>query len=140
MKAEQATTEPTNATAHEAGFIASFVIPDKRSRYSEFLPKPKRRNEILGRFNHFFDFIPERATQIPRTSAVELARVLRARGAGRLGYVIGGDRDACELPLEEAIDSSLASPCGAVISCIPGRLALYLQEFPPGDAFILNSK
>ena len=140
MKAEQATTEPVPDSIHEAAFIEAFVIPDKRSRYSEFLPKPKRRNEILRRFNHFFDFIPERATQIPRASAFELARVLRARGASRLGYIIGGDRDACELPLEEAIDSSLASPCGAVISCIPGRLALYLQEFPPGDTFILNSK
>jgi len=140
MKAEQATTEPITAAAHEAGFIAAFVVPDKRSRYSEFLPKPKRRNEILGRFNHFFDFLAARATQIPRASAFELARVLRARGAGRLCYVIGGDRDGCELPLEEAIDTSLASPCGAVISCIPGRLALYLQEFPPGDAFILSSK
>jgi hypothetical protein len=140
MKAEHATTTPIVGTAHEAAFIEAFVVLDKRSRYSEFLSRPKRRNEILGRFNHFFDFIPERASQIPRTSASELAQVLRRRGAGRHGYVIGGDRDGCELPLEEAIDSSLASPCGAVISCVPGRLALYLQEFPPGDTFILDSK
>jgi hypothetical protein len=138
MKSEQANTESI-AEAHETGFIASFVIPTKRSRYAEFLRNPKRRNEILRRFNHFFDFIPQRATQIPRTSASELARVLGARGAGRLGYVIGGARDGCELPLEESIETSLASPCGAVISCIPGRLALYLQEFPPGDSFILLS-
>jgi hypothetical protein len=140
MKARQSEAELTPNSAHEAAFVAAFVIPDKRSRYSEFLPKPKRRHEILGRFNHFFDFIPECATQILRGSASVLAQVLRRQGAGRRGYVIGGDRDACELPLEEAIDSSLASPCGAIISCVPGRLALYLQEFPPGDTFILNSK
>jgi hypothetical protein len=67
-----------------------------------------------------------------------LAEILRARGADRLGYIIGGDRDGFESPLEEAIDSSLASPSGAIISCIAGRLALFLQEFPPGDTFILN--
>jgi hypothetical protein len=83
--------------------------------------------------------IPQRATQIPRASPSELARVLRTRGAGPLGYVVGGGRDACELPLEEAIESSLASGWGTVVSCIPGRLALYLQEFPRGDTFILST-
>lgn len=140
MKAKQTKTEPVTASAQETAFIAAFVIPDKRSRYANFLPNPKRRGEILNRFNHFFDFIPERATQIPRASSSELAGVLRARGASRLGYVIGGGPDGCELPLEEAIESSLASGWGTVISCIPGRLALYLQEFPPGNAFILNSQ
>jgi hypothetical protein len=140
MKAQQATTKSATASTHEAAFIAAFVIPDKRSRYSDFLPNPKRRGEILNRFNHFFDFIPERATQIPRASSSELAGVLRARGAGRLGYVIGGGPDGIELPLEEAIESSLASGWGTVVSCIPGQLALYLQEYPPGEAFILNSK
>ena len=141
MKAKQATTEPTINSAHEAAFIAAFVIPDKRSRYSDFLPNPKRRGEILNRWNHFFDFIPERATQIPRTSASAFAQLLRRRGAGRLGYVIGdSSSDGCELPLEDAIESALSSGWGAVVSCVPGRLALYLQEFPPGDAFILNSQ
>jgi hypothetical protein len=141
MKAKQAATEAKPNSTHEAAFVAAFVIPDKRSRYSEFLPNPKRRGEILNRWNHFFDFIPERATQIPRASAFELAQVLRRRGAGRVGYVIGdSDSDGRELPLEDAIESALASGWGAVVSCIPGRLALYLQEFPPGDAFILHSK
>ena len=139
MKAKQAATEATPNSTHEAAFVAAFVVADKRSRYLEFLPKPKRRGEILNRWNHFFDFIPERATQVPRTSASELAQALRRRGAGRLGYVIGdSSSDGCELPLEDAIESALASGWGAVVSCVPGRLALYLQEFPPGDAFILN--
>jgi hypothetical protein len=44
------------------------------------------------------------------------------------------------LPLEEAIDGALADPGGVVVSCIPGQLALYIQEFPPGDTFILSWK
>ena len=121
--------------------MEAFIVQDKRSRYLEFLPNPKRRGEILNRWNHFFDFIPERATQIPRTSASELADVLRRRGAGRVGYLMGdGSGDGCEVPLEDAIECALASGWGAIVSCIPGKLALYLQEFPPGAAFILNSK
>lgn len=140
MKAKGPAAEPAPDAAHEAAFVAAFVIPDKRARYLEFLPNPKRRGEILNRWNHFFDFIPERATQVPRTSASELAQALRRRGAGGLGYVIGeGSSDAREMPLESAIESALASGWGAIVSCIPGQLALYLQEFPPGDAFILNS-
>ena len=141
MKAKQASPEALPNSIHEAAFVAAFVIPDKRSRYLEFLPNPKRRAEILNRWNHFFDFIPERATQIPRTSACELAQVLRYHGAGRTGYVMGdSNTDGCDLPLEDAIESALASGWGAVVSCIPARLALYLQEFPPGDAFILSAR
>jgi len=130
----------TPNSAHEASLVAAFVVPDKRARYLEFLPKPKRRGEILNRWNHFFDFIPGLATPIPRASAAELAQALRQRGAGRLGYVMGaGLSDGQEFPLEEAIERALASGWGSVVSCIPGQLALYLQEFPPGDAFILHS-
>jgi hypothetical protein len=139
MNVKRVTKGGTPNPAHEAAFVAAFVIPDKRSRYSDFLSNPKRRSEILNRLNHFFDFIPERAMAIPRGSSVELDRTLRARGAGSHAYVIGSDRDACELPLEEAIDSALAG-WGTIVSCIPGRLALYLQEFPSGDAYILHSQ
>ena len=41
---------------------------------------------------------------------------------------------------EKAIDDALADPSGVVVSCIPGCLALYIQEFPPGDTFILSYK
>jgi hypothetical protein len=57
-------------------------------------------------------------------------------------HIIGGSNkiDGEDLPLEEEIDSALADPRGVVVSCIPGRLALYIQEFPPGDTFILCYK
>ena len=141
MKDKQTATEATPNAAHEAAFVAAFVIPEKRTRYLEFLPNPKRRSEILNRWNHFFDFIPERATQISRASAPELAQALRRRGAGRVGYLIGdSSSDGRELPLEEAIENALDSGWGAIVSCIPGRLALYLQEFPQGDVFILDAQ
>ena len=127
---------------HEQAFVSAFVVPEKRARYAEFLPKPKRRVEITRRFSHFFDFVPALARQVPRGVASELAPLLRAKGAGDTAHVIGGrdEIDGQDLPLEEAIDGALGDPSGVVVSCIPGRLALYIQEYPPGDTFILCYK
>lgn len=125
---------------HEQAFVSAFVVPEKRARYAEFLPKPKRRIEITRRFNHFFDFMPQRAKQVPRDS--DLAAQLRKQGAGDIVHVIGGRHgfDGADIPLVEAINDAMIDPSGVVISCIPGRLALYMQEFPPGDTFILSYK
>src|SRR5215217_7507022 len=125
---------------HEQAFVSVFVLPEKRTRYAEFLPKPKRRVEITNRFSHFFDFVPALAKQVARGTAAELAPMLRARGAGDTAHVIGGrdEIDGQDLPLEQAIDDALVDPRGVVVSCVPGRLALYIQEFPPGDTFILR--
>ena len=125
---------------HEQAFVSVFVVPEKRARYAEFLPKPKRRAEITQRFCHFFDFVPSLARQVPRGVASELAPLLRARGAGDTAHVIGGrdEIDGQDLPLEQAINGALGDSSGVVVSCLPGRLALYIQEFPPGDTFILS--
>ena len=127
---------------HEQAFVSVFVVPEKRARYAEFLPKPKRRIEVTRRFNHFFDFVPALARQVPRGTGAELAPLLRTKGAGDTAHVIGGrdEIDGQDLPLVEAIDGALADAGGVVVSCIPGRLALFIQEFPPGDTFILSYK
>ena len=127
---------------HEQAFVSVFVVPEKRARHAEFLGKPKRRGQITGRFCHFFVFLPELAKRVERGTGSEFAPLLRVRGAGDTAHVIGGRReiDGHDLPLEEAIDSALADPSGVVVSGIPSRLALCMQEFPPGDAFILSCK
>lgn len=71
---------------HEEAFVSVFVVPEKRMRYLEFLRKPKRRAEILNRFCHFFDFLPQLATQVARDSA--LAALLRKQGAGMSVHVL----------------------------------------------------
>ena len=122
---------------HEPAFVSVFVVPKKRPCYAEFLSKPKLRGRITTRFSHFFDFMPALAKQVPRGTAEELAPLLRAKGAGATAHLIGGKEDGKDLPLLEALDSALADPSGVVVSCLPGRLALYIQEFPPGDTFVL---
>lgn len=128
------------AMNHEEAFVLAFVVAARRARYLEFLRSPKRRLEILRRLNHCFDFEPALATPVSRN--FDLALLLRNRGAGNSAHVIGGKDglDGKDLPLEEAVNSATADPNGIVISCIPGRLALYMQEFPPGDVFVLGLK
>jgi hypothetical protein len=123
---------------HEEAFVSVFVVPEKRTRYLEFLRKPKRRVEITQRFCHFFDFVPQLATQVARDS--DLASQLCKRGAGPTAHIIGGRADGRDMALADAIDETMIDPNGVVISCIPGRLALLMQEFPPGDTFILSCK
>ncbi len=121
---------------HEEAFVLTFVVAERRARYLEFLRNPKRRVEILRRLSHCFDFEPHLATPVSRNSNLPL--LLRNRGAGDAAHVIGGRLDGEDLPLEEAVKSATADPNGVVISCIPGRLAIYMQEFPPGDVFVLS--
>jgi hypothetical protein len=124
---------------HEDAFSSSFVIPEKRARYAEFLRNPKRRPEALDRLNHFFDFVPRLATEIDRGGGRELGKRLRKLGAPDEAQIIGGGKaDGKKLPLEDAIDTGMSEGWGVVISCIPGRLALYVKEFPRGDTFILR--
>ena len=125
---------------HEEAFVSVFVLPEKRARYAEFLPKSKHRSKITGRFCHFFDFVPQLAARVSRDS--DLVAQLRKCGAGDTVHVIGGrdGLDGKDMSLEAAINEAMADRSGVVISCIPGRLALYLQEFPPGDVFILSCK
>ena len=127
---------------HESSLVSTFVIPEKRARYAEFLPKPKRRREIIWRLNSFFDFVPELATQVPRSSPEELGALLRKRDAPAKAYLIGSFTkfDGTELPLVEAIGVAYTDGWGCVVSCLPGRLALYLREFPPGDTYILATR
>lgn len=126
---------------HEQAFIASFVVPEKRGRYAEFLARPGRRGEILDRWNHLFDFVPELATTVPRSSPAEWAELLRRRGAPAGAYIMGGGLcDQSELPLAEAVERAWGSGWGVVVSCLPGRLALYLQESPAGAAFLLSAR
>jgi len=127
----------TPAELHESQFIAAFVDPEKRQRYTESLKNAKKRSKLLDRLNHFFDFVRARAAKIPRNTIS--ADLLRSKGAPDIVHLIGGNSDGKEMSLEESIESCLESGWGAVISCVPGRLALYLQEFPPGDAFLLSA-
>ena len=68
----------------------------------------------------------------------ELEKLLRAKGAGPSCHVIvdGLKVDGRELPLREALMLICMHRSGAILSCLPGRLAYYKPESPkPGLIF-----
>lgn len=127
--------------SHETEFVKSFITSEKRARWLQFLSDPKRRQEILGRLNHNLPFISGFGAEVPgdQDFPSELERRLKALGAGPTCHVMveGLKMDGRELPLSEALHGICMHGSGAVLSCIPGRLAYY-RPASPGAGFILE--
>jgi hypothetical protein len=117
----------------ELRLVETFVVPDKRERYSGFLRSPKRRSKFLRELYHFADFDPASMFE-PGPGA--LLGELQRRGAAHDGYLISVDPDldgrTMELP-----DALMALSEGTLVCCVPGKLAYYEGE-PPKNRFILQ--
>jgi len=126
---------------HEAAFVKAFLPSEKRARWSQYLADRKRRGEILNRLNHHLPYIQELGSVVPGDQDFpgELERLLRSKGAGSVCHVMvdGLKMDGRELPLGEALRAICMHPLGAVLSCLPGRLAYYKPE-SPGSGIILE--
>jgi hypothetical protein len=119
---------------HEAAFVKTFIASEKQARWAQFLSNPKRRKEILNQLNHNLPYIPALAIEVPgkQDFPAELEKLLKTKGAGPTCHVIvdGLKIDGRELPLTEALNEVCLHEFGAVLSCIPGRLAYYKPESP----------
>lgn len=113
---------------HEKALIDSFLVPARRPRYLFELASPRRRRTAIGRLNHLADLDERYATWLP--SNADVAALLEARRAPAVCYVLGGDDqlDGRELGLRDAIRAVQRSGWGALIGCVPGRLAYYYDE------------
>jgi len=112
----------------EEALVDAFIVPAKRERYKTLLANPKRRRKLLDGLNHCRDLDPRYATQIP--SKTDVVALLRSRGAPEFCHVISAvaELDGMEMGLQEAIDETEANMWGALIGCVPGRLAYYYGE------------
>lgn len=122
---------------HEEAFAKAFLTSGKRARFVQLLADPKRRKEILPCLDHDLHYMPGFATEAPRAQDFPdaLEKLLMAKGAGPTCHVIahGLKADGRELPLGEALRLICMSEFGAILSCLPGRLAYYRPEAPrPG--------
>lgn len=126
---------------HEAEFGKAFILADKQARFLLFLANPKRRGEVLDRLSHNLPYRRELATPVPgyQDFPDELEKLLRDKGAGASCHVIaeGLKADGRVLPLRQALELICMHPFGAVLSCIPGRLAYYRPE-APGQGILLE--
>lgn len=127
----------------EEAFVKAFLTSEKRARFLQFLANPRRRKEILVKLNHDLPYMPEFASTVPghQDFPEELEKLLRAKGAGPTCHVLadGLKADGRELPLRGALNLVCLHPFGAILSCIPGRLAYYKPE-APGAGILLERR
>lgn len=114
--------------------IRAFIVRERRERFLELLAHPKRRKKITDSLAHpnpaWFDgrFVK----QIPpaQKSANSIAKLLRAKGAGPTCWVISEEQtiDAREMELDPLLCDIVGGGMGAILCCIPGKLAFVESE------------
>jgi hypothetical protein len=117
---------------HEEQTIRSFVVRRKRERYLEFVCHAAHRIKFTHQLAHFKDIDEgcKRAIAPARQTPKGIERILVAMGAPTLCYLITEhpEMDGKELPLLQALEEFVGSGMGAILSCIPGRLAFLETE------------
>ena len=117
---------------HESAFVESFVIKARRERALELLASSKNRHKFTSKFDHhgMNYFIPECIRSIePRYQhPSDIAAILRRMGAPERCHVIGSSRDGEEVELLTALKEIVGYGTGAVLSCVPGKLAYFEGE------------
>ena len=106
-------------------------------RWLDALASPKRRRRFLDRLNHCRDLDERYASPLP--SSTDVAALLRSLGAPTECHVLSdlADIDGMGLPLADAIDRVELGGFGSILSCVPGRLAYYLDESGTGRRLLL---
>ncbi len=128
---------------HEQATIKAFVSRDKQERFLTFLSKPKTRKKLTQDLANFRWFDPRFATAIPWKVDPNLGlwqrhlqgidnvyRLLKSKGAGKTCWVMSADADfdGKELELESVPEDVFDNDRGTILSCLPGRLALFSGE------------
>jgi hypothetical protein len=135
----------TQSVDHEAAVIRAFVQRDKQERFLGFLANPKNRKKFTESLSHFRWFdqrfaapIPWKVDQNPKltqwekhVSGIEnIYRLLKSKGAGLTCWVMSEDSeiDGRELDLKVALEHVNGRQIGAILSCVPGKLAYFESE------------
>jgi hypothetical protein len=131
----------SGAAEHEAG-LAAFLAPPRRARFLGALGRPGARAKLAGELYHFEHrldearaerlrqspnhgtFVEEVLARLVAEGAPERCVVFRAAYGAGAGEPTVADDDAA---LADAAPELLRQGAG-FISCIPGRLGLYVSE------------
>lgn len=130
-------------TDHEEAIIRAFVLRNKQERFLSFIANPKKRRKFTDTLPDFSWFDQRFVTPVPwrvdptlslwerhRQGLLSIAQLLKSKGAGRICWVISAstDIDGQELELEVALEEIVGKGVGAILSCVPGRLAYFEGE------------
>jgi hypothetical protein len=117
---------------HEEHFARSFVVPEKKERYLSLLQSARGRKKLIAGFHHCRDLDSRFVKLIPsdRQSAQSIEESLKKSGAPEVCYVMSENPkiDGKQMNLSSALLEIVGMDAGALVSCIPGKLAYFEME------------
>jgi len=115
-------------------FIAAFATERAKRRLLALIETRKGRQTIMSGLDHVSWLDPRSAVLVPFGSqtADHIERMLLARGAPEVCRILSTDPElnGTGTSLKKALSMVVAGGSGAVVLCIPGRLAYYESEEP----------
>lgn len=123
-----------NQSQHEESLVKAFIVTRKRDRMLSLLANPKRRRTVLEALYHLRELDERFVEPIPPNDQTPegIAKVLRSYGAPDSCWVISTNisLDARGMLLDKALAAIVGYGGGNLISCDPGKLALFEGEGP----------
>jgi hypothetical protein len=117
---------------HEEAAVKAFIRSNRQERYLKFLSNPKQRHRFTSELAHFKALDPKCLVAIPpnQENPSRVAELLATMGAGSRCWVISenSELDSRELGLREALDETIGSGMGTIISCVAGKLGYFEDE------------
>jgi hypothetical protein len=132
------------AGEHEQETIKSFIVRDKQERLLSFVSNPKNRRKFTHELAKRGVIDKQFATSVPwrvdpglelwarhLQGIGNIAQVLRAKGAGQTCWVISesSSLDGRERELESILEEVVGSGNATILSCVPGKLAYFCDEY-----------
>ena len=117
---------------HEEAAVKAFIRSNRQERYLKFLSSPNQRNRFTSELAHFKALDAKCLVTIPsnQQNPSSVAELLTTKGAGSRCWVISenSELDSRELDLREALNETIGSGMGTIISCVAGKLGYFEDE------------
>jgi hypothetical protein len=132
----------TKPNEHAEAVIRAFFTPERRKRYITLLHSRRGRVKLRQALAHLHALDRRYTRSVPPDvhEVRAITRLLQQRGAPETCYVLAEDPeldDRC-LPLQDALTAIVGRGSGAILSCIPGKLAYYEGE-DVGERYLLEA-
>lgn len=130
--------------AHLTGLL-KLIEPNEKDRARRALATTESRSKWLEkRLSHNVEMHPEYTKEVPRgqRDGESIINILRDLGAPQECYIVASDHESDDSfqSLSDVLTNRYAEFWhGTILSCIPGRLALF-KTAPPHKSFIVYRK
>ena len=118
----------------EEALVRAFIVRERRDRFLELLPNPKKRRKFTDSLAHpnpaWFDLRCVKTIPPAQSDAESIAKLLRDKGAGATCWAISEDQrfDGREVELQPVLKEVVGYGMGVILCCVPGRLAFVESE------------